>query len=55
MDEVIRGVIESVENLIKEDPQRAPGLEQVAELFRRKLSEGIDYMEQFIRCGMRRD
>jgi hypothetical protein len=54
VDEVIRGVIETVENRIKEDPQRVPGLEQIAEVFRRKLSDGIDYTDEFIRCGMRR-
>jgi hypothetical protein len=51
MDEVIRGVIETVEHRIKEDPSSAPWLEQIAEVFRRKLTEGIDYTDQFIRCS----
>lgn len=55
LDEAIRGVIETVENLIKTDPSRAPWLEQTAELFRQKLTRGIDYTDPFIQCGMRRD
>ncbi len=51
LDEVIRGVVEIVENLMKQDPSRAPWLEQIAERFRRRLSEGIDYVDQFIRCS----
>jgi len=55
LDEAIRGVIETVETLIKTGPPSAPWLEQTAELFRQKLTRGIDYTDEFIRCGMRRD